>query len=94
MWKVISFQILYDYWEIMSMVGESVDYHDRVLFHFLENIWKNNASKTEVVNEVDKYFLSHITIKEWLHSYIIDNQSIIDIRTTFSADITVDEYTC
>lgn len=46
------------------MVGESVDYHDRVLFHFLENIWKNNASKTEVVNEVDKYFLSHITIKE------------------------------
>lgn len=58
------------------MVGESVDYHDRVLFHFLENIWKNNASKTEVVNEVDKYFLSHITIKEWLHSYIIDTQSI------------------
>lgn len=76
----------------MSMVGESVDYHDRVLFHFLENILKNNASKTEVVNEVDKYFLSHKN--DSTHISLILNQSIIDIRTTFSADITVDEYTC
>lgn len=74
------------------MVGESVDYHDRVLFHFLENILKNNASKTEVVNEVDKYFLSHKN--DSTHISLILNQSIIDIRTTFSADITVDEYTC